>query len=272
MPYFSVGKRTFYRRAIQILTFAFFFAIYYSSHKQSFILGTFYSLKVGPINIADPYVYIAYFLRNFFKIDINWRLIIGFLIPLSISFLFGRVFCSWICPYNFFYEIMAKALQELIQLKNSFYKPIKKYKILYLCIALFLGTFVPFITYYLILPGLFSLLLHQLTLHHFKLVILGMTWIFLLFLLDFFYKKRIWCKFICPTGIILSFVRWQKGLRVIKSQDKECKQCALCSVNCPLGLNPHLNDHWEDCYNCGKCIDICEKIKGKDKPLRFKIL
>ncbi|MFN3406438.1 MAG: 4Fe-4S binding protein, partial [Caldimicrobium sp.] len=180
--------------------------------------------------------------------------------------------CSWVCPYNFFYEFMQKLIERLFHLQRDFYYPKKTYKTMYLVLAILLGSLAPFITYYLLLPGLFTLLLHQLILHQAKLVIFGFSWIFLIFIIDFFYRKRIWCKFLCPTGIILSFVRWRRGLRVIKSQEKVCKQCALCSLNCPLGLTPHLNDHWQECFNCGNCIDICEKIKNQEKPLKFKFL
>ncbi|MFN4220608.1 MAG: 4Fe-4S binding protein, partial [bacterium] len=221
----------------------------------------------------DPYVYITYILRNLWKADFYLWTIIGFFIPLLLSFILGRVFCSWICPYNFVYELLSNIIDTLRKKRDFiFYVPKKRKKIIYLIFIIILGVFFPFLTYVIVLPGLFSLLLHQITLHLFYIVFLGFFWISVIFIFDYFFKKRIWCKFLCPTGIILGILRSKRGLRVIKNENGECKECALCSFECPLGLTPHKGDHGEECYNCGKCVDVCRSLRKKDQPLRFKFL
>lgn len=269
----NTRKITLYRRMIQVLICIGFFLIYYTSHQQTFILGTFYSLKIGPVHIVDPYVYITYILRNFLKADFYFWTLLGFSIPLLISFILGRVFCSWMCPYNFFYEILDALIIKIkkqvffISFNTSF-----KIKLLYLVLITFLGTIIPSLTYLITLPGLFTLLLHQITLHFYNIIFFGLLWLTMIFIFDYFFQKRIWCKFLCPTGILLSLVRYKKALRVVKREDLLCKKCALCSFECPLGLTPHKGDHLMECYNCGKCVEVCKELRKQNQPLQFKFL
>ncbi|MEZ0343580.1 MAG: 4Fe-4S binding protein [Caldimicrobium sp.] len=273
MKDFFKGKFTLTRRLFQIGTFLFFLAVYYTSHKQSFLLGTFYSFKLGPIHIVDPFIYLTYLGRNLLKADLFVWTVTGFLIPLLIAFLFGRVFCSWICPYNFLYEILDFLKTHLFRKKPLIYfEASPKSKKVWLALALALGIFIPPFPYYILMPGLLSVLLHQLVLHLYSFILFSLLLILMVLFVDLFFKKRIWCKFICPTGLILGMARWKGGLRIIKRKDLTCKECALCSFECPLGLTPHLGNHLEDCYNCGRCVDICKGLRKKENPLDFKFL
>lgn len=273
MKSFFVDKITLIRRFLQIGTWIFFFVVYYTSHRQSFFLGSFYSFKIGPIHIVDPYIYLTYLFRNLFKPDFYIFTIMGFFIPILIAFFLGRVFCSWVCPYNFLYEILEYLKTLFLKRKPLFYfMTSSRNKKIWLIIALFLGTFISPLPYYLLMPGLLSVLLHQLILHLYSLILFSTLLIIIILVIDLFFKKRIWCNFICPTGIILGLAKWKRGLRVLKREDLTCKECALCSFECPLGLTPHLGNHLENCYNCGKCVDTCMALRKKENPLSFKIL
>jgi ferredoxin-type protein NapH len=270
---FFKGKLTLVRRSVQIGTWIFFFLVYYTSHRQSFFLGSFYSFKIGPIHIVDPFIYLTYLGRNLLKADLYIWAMVGFLIPLLMAFFLGRVFCSWVCPYNFLYEILDYFKTQLLRRRPLLYfEASPKIKKIWLILALGLGIFIPVLPYYLLMPGLLSVLLHQLVLHIYSFISLSVLLIFAVLIIDIFFKKRIWCKFICPTGLILGMVRWKRGLRVYKREELTCKECALCSFECPLGLTPHLGNHLEDCYNCGSCVDTCKGLRKKENPLDFRFL
>jgi len=260
------------RRLMQISVFVFFFAVYYSSHFQSFLLGTFYSFKIGPIHIVDPYIYLTYIFRNLRSSSIFIETFIGFLIPIVIAFFLGRVFCSWVCPYNFLYEVAEKIKFRLTKKKTiKYYLPSSiRYRYLILLMLIILGIILPFFPFYVVLPGLLSTFLHQIILRSWNFIIFFLIFFLFIFIVDFFLSKRIWCNLICPTGILLQMFTWRKGLRVVKDEDVECNMCALCSFECPLGLTPHLDNHQELCYNCGKCITVCKRIRKEKNPLKFK--
>jgi len=262
------------RRLIQISVFIFFFAVYYSSHYQNVLIGTFYSFKIGPIHIVDPYIYLTYFVRNISSPSIFIETFIGFLIPIVIAFFLGRVFCSWVCPYNFLYEITDIIRFRLTKRKIiKYYVPSSpRYRYLVLLILIVLGILLPFFPFYVVLPGLLSTFLHQIILRSWGFVSYFLAFFLLIFVVDFFLVKRVWCNLICPTGVLLQIFTWRKGLRVVKENDVECGKCALCSIECPLGLTPHLDTHQTLCYNCGKCVAACERIRTEKNPLRFKTL
>ena len=41
--------------------------------------------------------------------------IIGMVLPFTLAFLLGRVFCSWICPVTFFLELFDRARKLILQ-------------------------------------------------------------------------------------------------------------------------------------------------------------
>ncbi len=272
LPKKKLWTLTLYRRALQVGVFLFFFLVYYTSHKQSFFLGTFYSFKIGPIHIVDPYIYLTYFFRNLPTPKIYLDTLIGFLIPVLLAFFLGRVFCSWVCPYNFFYEVLNSLKVRLFKRHEIHYfcPHTSKHRFGILLILLIAGAVFPFLAYLVVLPGLLSTFLHQIILRAMNFLSFTLLFLGVIFVLDFFFKKRIWCNLLCPTGILLQLFSWRRGLRVEKIDEERCGQCALCSFSCPLGLTPHLNNHQDLCFNCGKCVEICERLRMKDPPLRFK--
>ncbi len=261
------------RRLVQISVFIFFFTVYYSSHYQNVLIGTFYSFKIGPIHIVDPYIYLTYIFRNLKSSSIFIETFIGFLIPIVIAFFLGRVFCSWVCPYNFLYEIADTIRFRLTKKKTiKYYVPFSlRYRYLIFFILIVLGILLPFLPFYVVLPGLLSTFLHQIILRSWNFISFFLIFFLLIFIVDFFLKKRFWCNLICPTGVLLQIFTWRKGLRVVKEDDVECKMCALCSFECPIGLTPHLDNHQALCYNCGKCVSACKGIKKEKNPLKFKV-
>jgi len=134
-----------------------------------------------------------------------------------------------------------------------------------------LGAILPFFSYYVVLPGLLSTFLHQIILRSSNFIGFFLIFSFHHLHCRFFLIKRLWCNLICPTGILLQIFTWKMSLRVVKASGIECKKCALCSFECPLGLTSHLNTHQPLCYNCGKCVVACQSIKKDKNPLKFKI-
>lgn len=65
------------------------------------LTGTFYAMHIGPIPFADPLGAVQVLLSGHMPV---WPLCLGGLIALVIAFVFGRVFCAWICPYGMLSE------------------------------------------------------------------------------------------------------------------------------------------------------------------------
>ncbi len=107
-------KIIFFRRVFQIITFSAIFVIPYLNIKEiNFIKGTFYSIDVGDVAMADPLAIFQAFLSSE---SINIYMIVSIVIPLLLMIILGRVWCSWFCPYYFMVEMLEK-LRKTIGLK-----------------------------------------------------------------------------------------------------------------------------------------------------------
>ena len=74
--------------------------------------------------------------------------------------------------------------------------------------------------------------------------------------------NRLWCRYLCPLGGVLSVVSRFSFLRVRRNQDA-CTDCTLCDRPCPVGLQvsasaPAVS---ADCIGCLDCVATCP-VKG----------
>lgn len=70
---------------------------------------------------------------------------------------------------------------------------------------------------------------------------------------------RTYCNTICPVGTILSFLAKYSFLKINFDKDK-CRNCSLCTKNCKAACIDYKN-HTVDytrCVVCGDCIDSCK--------------
>jgi polyferredoxin/NAD-dependent dihydropyrimidine dehydrogenase PreA subunit len=73
---------------------------------------------------------------------------------------------------------------------------------------------------------------------------------------------RFWCRYLCPLGAMLG---WISKLAIFRRQvTGECKDCALCARDCPVGTiradRGYASDPSE-CTVCMQCLGSC-KLKG----------
>lgn len=70
---------------------------------------------------------------------------------------------------------------------------------------------------------------------------------------------RTYCNTVCPVGTILSFFSRHSYLKLNIDADK-CKNCGKCAKNCKAGcidFKNHTIDH-SRCVVCGDCLEQCE--------------
>ena len=86
-----------------------------------FMKGTYISLDVGGLSISDP---IAVLQALFLSHHVAPIMFVSVAIPALIVIFFGRVWCSWACPYYLMLDGF-EALRKKLKLK-SLKKPYKK--------------------------------------------------------------------------------------------------------------------------------------------------
>ncbi|MCA1933421.1 MAG: 4Fe-4S binding protein [Calditerrivibrio sp.] len=260
-----------YRRLIQIIVFVGMFIIPLLNILEiTFIKGTFYSIDIGDVAMADPFAIFQAFLVSR---GISFGMVVSVVIPILIMLILGRVWCSWMCPYYLITEFI-EYLRKKLRLKLNrpkYHKTLPDKTNFVRFIFLIIGTIVAGISGIPLLnlisaPGVISS--QALVLIKFHYITFEIFFILLLLILEFFYF-RFWCRFFCPQGAFLSIFRVKNGLRVEKMVDN-CSNCLSCIRSCPMILNPMEDGLNPLCNNCGDCVDACPDNK-KIETLKFRM-
>ncbi len=249
------------RRLVQLgLLFMFFGANFWG---WSFLRGNLSSAHVvNTFYLADPFAAIQ---MLFAGMLLSTDIIVGALIVLLLyALVFGRSFCSWVCPLN-----MVTDLAHWVRTRLPFKVPQRlnisrsaRYWVLVL--SLILSTAMGVAVFEYVSPiGMF----HRGIIYGFG---MGFMAVLAIFVFDVLILKHGWCGHLCPLGAFYSLTTKRSLLRVYHNKDN-CTDCLDCKVVCPeqqvLDIIGKKNGviSYGACTNCGRCIEICP-----DKALNFQ--
>ena len=245
--------------------------------------GNTWSTELFGVSITDPLGAVESFFAGQALFS---KILAGIAIPVIATVLLGRVFCSWICPAGFLFDLTDKLRGILSRLKflmkNIKFSRGPKYALLSvgLCMSTLLA--VPLLGYFYP-PALIAREIHSgvfnfldgidpnkqstglIALSGASLLLFG------LILVEIFMSKRLWCRYLCPGGALYALLGYKRVLRVHRNATP-CNSCADCVVACPMGLNPMQDKMGIECDNCLVCMTNCSKdalslkISVREKP------
>lgn len=190
------------------------------------------------------------------------NLLIGTATVFAIYLLFGgRSFCSWACPYHLLSELAEMLHLELVKTKVVKDHPLHRgtRTVLYVVFAV-----LAFVTSYTVFEfinpvGILSRALTYGT-------VFGLLWVAFLLVVEIFWSRRFWCRYICPIGLTYGMAGTVSPVR-IRYNAAECHHEGKCRAVC---LVPHVLDITKmnygttvvdmvgaDCTRCAKCLDVC---------------
>ena len=264
----STENLLFWRRCSQCsIALLFIILPFLNAYAVHWAYGNFLAFSLGPIPFADPLSVIQVAIIT---ASATATMLIGAALTLMLAFIFGSVFCSWICPFGLLSELLYSSNTPkktpdkkavAIQTRWGFGVIVKlTIAIVALIICWFVGT-EPFINQ-VSLPGWYSRMWQAAALQEWSTVITGGWFIVIALLIEKTTKKRIWCRYLCPQSVIISVTRLlsPKTLTVtFAKQLCSCKGTRPCQAACSLGLAPRANSTWQNiaCTNCGQCITAC---------------
>ena len=217
---------------------------------------------------------------------------------LVLTLIFGRIYCSVICPLGIFQDVLARFRRK--KNKYSYSKEVRwlRYPVLVLfIIALVAGVgaffqlLAPYSSYGRIATMIFqpiwmlgnnvlaaiaeradSYAFYSVDVWMKSLPVFGIAVVTLVVLFVLAWRGgRTYCNTICPVGTVLSFFArfsWMK----IRFDEEKCKNCSMCSKNCKaacIDYKTHSVDY-SRCVVCGNCISACKfgalKYSGKSTP------
>ncbi len=74
------------------------------------------------------------------------------------------------------------------------------------------------------------------------------------------YRRRFWCRYVCPLGALLGLFAWRPLLRRNVNK-KKCNACDLCSCGCHGASSVGRGDNWiaSECLVCLNCDVACHR-------------
>ena len=206
-----------------------------------------------------------------------------------LTLIFGRIYCSVICPLGVMQDIFAWLGKKAKKNRYSYSKALSwlRYTVLgVFIVALVAGIgsifqlLAPYSAYGRIATTIFqplwklgnnglAAIAERIDSYAFYSidvlvpsmgVVLAIAVITLLVLFPLAWKNgRTYCNTICPVGTILSFFARFSWLKIHIDVDK-CRNCSLCSKNCKAACIDFKNHRidYSRCVVCGDCIEKCE--------------
>ena len=251
---------------MQILVAVFFILLpILNNNGFSFIWGNFLNIHVGSLTFSDPLAVFQVIIQNQY---LPIRLLISAGMVLTIAFFLGTVFCSWICPFGLLSELMNRLACQVRPKKNINTKTLESavfVKVATFCAGFFVvwAFFSRPVLNQVSLPFQYSNIFQYIFNQKYMSIV---TWIIgAILVVEFIFRTRIWCRWICPQSVLIGLVKLLNPFRLkIIFNKKNCissKVPAPCRKACSLGLDPrHLNVMNDvQCTNCGDCVDACRK-------------
>ena len=251
------------RRIYQVFFFLLFIALLYAAS-----YGSIYTFPVSLFLEADPLLALGSALAT----SVVFAGTILSLVVVAITLIFGRVFCSFICPLGILNHVVS-ALPRImkrraIMISNEWH-PVYQTKYYVLVALLTLSAFG------VLQVGLLDPI--ALTVRTFAVTIfpglqkagvpiyatqpyyLGGWFVGILFLVILAANRfvvRLWCRLLCPLGALLGLLAKFSLLRVHKNPSA-CNACHKCTEACHGACDPHDKIRVSDCVMCLNCLSSC---------------
>ena len=220
---------------------------------------------------------------------------------IAATLIFGRLYCSVVCPLGIFQDFMNWLSRKADKKKKYFYKtenPWLRWGVLAaLVVAWLLGfTFLvglvePYSAYgrmadelfkpvYLFGNNLLAAITEKTGSYRFvkELILLKSVTALIVALLTLliighlsYRHGRTWCNTICPVGTILGFFSRFSLLRMRIDKDK-CNHCLACQRKCKAYCIDSVDQKidYSRCVDCFDCIDACRQKAISYGPVKFR--
>ena len=239
--------------------------------------------------IVNDYTYLQ-FIPSILKFinHLGWSSA-GFLFVLTLTFLFGRVYCSTICPLGILQDVSAW-LSKRFRIRKKVYryaKPLNWFRYGFLSLAILVFLFGSVIAFNMLDPfsnfgKIFSDLIRPVyaflnnkiaaILESGKIYLMApvdlkplniLTLVFPIFFLALILwfsltRARLYCNTICPVGSFLGLVSRFSLFKILFDKNT-CNKCGKCSVACKsfcIDIKQQQVD-FSRCVGCFNCLKVC---------------
>ena len=195
-----------------------------------------------------------------------WVALLGTALLSAVSFLYGRLWCGWVCPQTLasdFADSLKRRLDRAFGTRPG--RPrfwLSRTVWTAGILAASLGTGVTLAAYWLAPPAVLAA-----TVAPWRDVPAGLT-VYLIALTvaaDMLWLRRTFCARACPYGPLLSSLtdRNTLAVRYLDERADDCIGCHKCETDCPMGIDIKQGVGQHGCIGCGECVDACNDVLGR---------
>ena len=215
---------------------------------------------------------------------------ITLVVLMLVTLLFGRIYCSTICPMGIFQDIITWISRKTAKKKRFRYSPAKnilRWGILSVTVVAFLFNFTvvlglldPYSAFgrmvvnvfkpvYMLGNNLLETVFSKFDNYTFYQVdasllsissfVIGLVTFLLIGFLAWKYG-RTWCNTICPVGTLLGFFS-RFSLFKIRIDEEKCNHCGLCATKCKASCinSKEQAIDYSRCVDCFDCLGTCNQ-------------
>ncbi|MBF0566722.1 MAG: 4Fe-4S binding protein [Nitrospirae bacterium] len=205
----------------------------------------------------------------------GWTLYHGLILSLLIimpTLIFGRFFCSWVCPMGILNQWVSHIFNKRRAIDDysvNSYRTIYRFKYYLLAVLLVLaslgamqaGLFDPiaFLTRSFsisVLPSINAITGGIYVVQPIYTGGIAISLVFIAVMAANRFLTRFWCRVLCPLGAGLGFLSTFSMLRIRRDVNK-CTDCQKCMRYCHGGCDPQSYLRVSECHLCMTCIDQC---------------
>jgi polyferredoxin len=181
---------------------------------------------------------------------------------LSMSFLFRKAFCSWLCPVGTISEYLWRAGQKLFgrnfQLPRWLDIGLRGLKYLLLGFFTWAVTSMAVDELAAFMNSPYGVIADVKMLNFFRhmgetgAIVIGVMVVASLFIQNF------WCRYLCPYGALLGITALVSPTRIRRNPEL-CIDCAKCAKACPsaLPVDKLITIKSAECTGCLECVAVC---------------
>jgi ferredoxin len=263
-------------------------AVIFSLAVSSLFLDIYNVIPLGMHTFFASTQFIPVFMRTLMSFSF---ISIGLLFILVLTLLFGRVYCSTICPLGILQDVVIHIEKRInkhrwFKFKKPFYA-VHYILLIVLSIAALSGSIVvlnllePFSNYGRILSNLANpllvllnnstayifelfnlLIIPRIPLLHVDTASIILTFIFFVLIVYLsYYHGRLFCNLLCPAGALLGILS-RFSLYKIVIDESNCNECGLCEKICKANCieSDSKKIDFAACVGCFNCIHKCKPL------------
>lgn len=220
------------------------------------ILAPFLHIFRFDIPTTSLYLFgVRLWVKHAFVFSLLMTLVIYVII--AASFVFGRVFCGWVCPQNLFNELARQWDAKFGRVGT-------------VILSFFISLFGGFVVWSYGTDGI-ALLRQYAAGEAPTTPTIAIAAFALFFTMAMAWGRTGICRVACPYGHLQSIIsnKDTMHLKVINlPQNRDiCTTCGLCEEICHMSIDPR-TDQQKDCVTCGDCLDACALVSDARKVPR----